>query len=76
MRNKIFIEFLYGPRALDIRYLYTFVIYLYHNLQNSGISNGEYRKEGDREYSGNEKKKREIRVEKKRVPLFASNERK
>lgn len=37
MKNKIFIEFTVPHNRVVTSYLYTFVIYLYHNLQNSRI---------------------------------------
>lgn len=48
MKNKIFIEFTVPHVRVVTSYLYTFVIYLYHNLQNLRIlRNGRKENEGD-----------------------------
>lgn len=53
MKNKIFIEFTVPHDKVVTSYLYTFVIYLYHNLQNLGILGiGERRNRAEGQGSG------------------------
>lgn len=67
MKNKIFIEFTVPHDKVVTSYLYTFVIYLYHNLQNLGISGiGERRNRAEGQGSGEKGCKKGCkRVEKK-----------
>lgn len=56
MKNKIFIEFLYGPRVLDIR-IYTHLLFIYITIYKiRGSQVGSEEEGGGRRDSGNKRK--------------------